>query len=57
MKVEDDVAHNLSQLISLLNERDISIWRDRMEYISQATCGLNVLHQNNIVHRDFKPEN
>ena len=28
-----------------------------MEYISQATCGLNVLHQNNIVHRDFKPEN
>ena len=28
-----------------------------MEYISQATCGLNFLHQNNVVHRDFKPEN
>ena len=57
VKVEDDVAHNLTQLISLLNELDIFIWRDRLEYISQATCGLNFLHRNNVVHRDFKPAN
>ena len=54
---EDEVSFNLSQFISVLNENEYFVWKDRLNYIKQATLGLNYLHKNGITHRDFKPAN
>lgn len=55
--IEDEVAHNLSQFISILNANEEFNWKERVDYIKQATLGLSYLHKNQITHRDFKPAN
>ena len=52
-----EVVHNLYQLISNLNAADHFIFQERLRFILQALSQLNYLHNQNIIHKDFKPAN
>ena len=55
--VQDCSVHNISQLISIFNENSYHIFKERLGYIIQATHGLKFLHENGIIHKDYKPTN
>jgi len=57
VNVHGTIVHNLSQLLSLFNEGDYFNFKESTDYLYQATEGLNYLHKNSIIHRDFKPSN
>lgn len=45
-------------LNKLLDEKDLPIpWETRIRWIYQAACGLQHLHNHNVVHRDLKADN
>ncbi|XP_057306810.1 uncharacterized protein LOC130645001 [Hydractinia symbiolongicarpus] len=55
--LEGEKVNNLRQLLSVHNSNDNFVLDERLNYIQQATRGLIFLHENNIVHRNFKPTN
>ena len=54
---DGDKASNLSQLLEIWNEENHINLHHRTSLIIQATEGLNYLHSNFILHKDFKPTN
>ena len=54
---DGDKASNLSQLLEIWNEENHINLHHRISLIIQATEGLNYLHSNFILHKDFKPTN
>ena len=57
VSLDEQVVHNLSDLISIFNDNDYFHLKERLSYIMQATKGLNYLHRRGIIHRNFKPNN
>ena len=57
VKIESEIVHNLSQLTSILNEKEQFNLNDRLSFILQATKGVQYLHGNGVIHRDIKPAN
>ncbi|XP_057296083.1 uncharacterized protein LOC130629325 isoform X2 [Hydractinia symbiolongicarpus] len=55
--LEGEKVNNLRQLLSIHNSNGNFVFDERLNYIQQATRGLIFLHENSIVHRDFKPSN
>ena len=54
---EETVIHNVSQLVQLFNDNDHFNLMERLDIILQGAKGLQYLHHQNVVHKDFKPEN
>ena len=52
-----DVVNNLRQLITIFNENEHFILLERINYINQATQGLDYLHAQGVIHRNFKTAN
>ena len=57
VNVDGEKVHNLSSLLSIFNDNTYFNFKERLNYIFQATKGLIYLHNNGVVHRDFKPSN
>ena len=57
VEIQEEVFHNLGQLVEHFNENHYFNFFERINYIYQATVGLQYLHDKNIVHRDYKPTN
>ena len=55
--VDDEIITNVSQLLEIYNEESSFVFKKRMALITQATEGVEYLHSNDIIHRDFKPSN
>lgn len=54
---EDETVNNVSQLLEICNDDNLFEFKNHLEIIQQASRGLEFLHNNNIVHKDFKPMN
>ena len=57
VNVDGEKVHNLSLFLSIFNDNTYFNFKERLNYIFQATKGLIYLHNNGVVHRDFKPSN
>ena len=57
LNIGDESVHSTTQLLEIWNEDDVFIFSDRLNIVKQATTGLTFLHENGIIHRDFKPSN
>lgn len=55
--VGDKIIYDMFNLTSELNNINRYVFKERMDYIYQALCGLDYLHTKNIIHKDFKPKN
>ena len=54
VNIDGEKIHNLSSLLSILNDNTYFNFKERLKYIFQATKRLIYLHNNGVVHRDFK---
>ncbi|XP_057298807.1 receptor-interacting serine/threonine-protein kinase 1-like [Hydractinia symbiolongicarpus] len=44
-------------MVSILNENEQFVFAQRLGIVKKATSGLKALHDQGIVHKDFKPSN
>ena len=57
VNIDGESASSVSQVLEIWNEDNKFVFADRLDMIKQATAGLQALHENDIVHKDFKPSN
>ena len=54
---ENEVIHNIAELLDIWNDKESFILKERKDIILKAAKGLQYLHNNGIIHREFNPEN
>ncbi|XP_066935463.1 serine/threonine-protein kinase B-raf-like [Clytia hemisphaerica] len=54
---DDTLVHNVAELIDLFNENEYFNLKERLDIVLQSAKGLSYLHNNSIIHKDFKPNN
>ena len=52
---DEDIITNASQLMDILNDDNNFNYMQRLDILSQAALGLQYLHNQDIIHQDFKP--
>ena len=57
LEVEGNEVRNLYELLSYLNQNQNFNLKQRINFVHQSSKGLNYLHHQRIVHKDFKPTN
>ena len=57
MDVEGEVIHDVAELMEVICENSYYHLKERLAIVQQAGRGLAYLHGENIIHKDFKPNN
>ena len=54
---QEENVHNIAQLIEVFNQNNHFVLKERIDILLQSARGLRYLHDNNVIHKDFKPAN
>ncbi|XP_066926505.1 uncharacterized protein [Clytia hemisphaerica] len=57
LDVEGEIVHDVAELMEVFCENDYYNLKERLAIVQQAGKGLVYLHGENIIHKDFKPNN